>query len=99
PPSDSSPVPYTTLFRSTESFADVVDRLPAEALPGFVSGVKGKLFEIELAEHFNNGGLPDGLYADLAGSATQSGWDTRILDEQGQDRKSTRLNSSHVKIS
>lgn len=69
---------------ATESFADVVDRLPAEALAGFVSGVKGKLFEIELVEHFNNGGLPEGLHADLAGSATQSGWDIRILDEQGQ---------------
>jgi hypothetical protein len=69
---------------STESFADVVNRLPADALPGFVSGVKGKLFEVELVEHFNNGGLPDGLYADLGGSATQSGWDIRILDEQGQ---------------
>ena len=69
---------------ATESFADVVARLPAESLPGFVSGVKGKLFEVELVEHFNNGGLPDGLHADLAGSATQSGWDIRILDEQGQ---------------
>lgn len=69
---------------ATESFADVVDRLSAEALPGFVSGVKGKLFEIELVEHFNNGGLPEGLHADLAGSATQSGWDIRILDEQGE---------------
>ncbi|SJZ94265.1 hypothetical protein SAMN02745674_01353 [Lysobacter spongiicola DSM 21749] len=69
---------------TTESFADVVERLPMEALPGFVSGVKGKLFEVELVDHFNNGGLPDGLHADLAGSATQSGWDIRILDEQGQ---------------
>lgn len=69
---------------ANESFAGVVDRLPVESLPGFVSGVKGKLFEIELVEHFNNGGLPDGLHADLAGSATQSGWDIRILDEQGQ---------------
>lgn len=68
----------------TESFADVVERLPAESLPGFVSSVKGKLFEIELVEHFNNGGLPDGLHADLAGSVTQSGWDLRILDEHGQ---------------
>lgn len=69
---------------ATESFADVVARLPAESLPGFVPGVKGKLFEVELVEHFNNGGLPDGLHADLAGSPTQSGWDIRILDEQGQ---------------
>lgn len=68
----------------TESFADVVERLPAEALPGLVSGVKGKLFEVELVQHFNDGGLPDGLHADLAGSATQAGWDIRILDDQGQ---------------
>jgi len=67
-----------------ESFADVVDRLPADALPGFVSAVKGKLFEIELVDHFNNGGLPEGWTADLAGSATQPGWDIRILDDQGQ---------------
>jgi hypothetical protein len=45
--------------------------------------VKGKLFEIELVEHFNHGGLPDGLHADLAGSATQAGWDIRILDDHG----------------
>lgn len=69
---------------ATETFADVVERLPTESLPKFVSGVKGKLFEVQLVEHFNNGGLPDGLHADLAGSATQSGWDIRILDEQGQ---------------
>src|SRR5690606_5512903 len=69
---------------ATETFADVVERLPTESLPGFVSGVKGKLFELELVEHFNSGGLPDGLHADLAGSATQSGWDIRILDENGQ---------------
>lgn len=67
-----------------ESFADVVERLPTDALPGFVSGVKGKLFEIELVDHFNHGGLPDGLHADLAGAANQMGWDIRILDDQGQ---------------
>ncbi len=69
---------------ASESFSDVVSRLSTEQLPGFVSGVKGKLFELELVEHFNNGGLPDGLHADLAGSATQSGWDIRILDENDQ---------------
>lgn len=63
-----------------DTFASAVERLPAEALPGLVSGVKGKLFEIELVDHFNHGGLPDGLHADLAGSATQPGWDIRVLD-------------------
>ena len=67
-----------------ESFAGVVERLPIDALPGFVSGVKGKLFEIELVDHFNHGGLPEGLHADLAGAANQPGWDIRILDDHGQ---------------
>ena len=69
---------------SNESFLDVVNRLTTEQLPGFVSGVKGKLFEVELVEHFNDGGLPEDLHADLAGSATQPGWDIRILDDNGQ---------------
>ena len=32
--------------------------------------VKGKLFEVELLEHLNSGGLPDGFHAELAASAT-----------------------------
>lgn len=69
---------------ANEGFVDMVNRLTSEQLPGFVSGVKGKLFEVELVEHFNNGGLPEGLHADLAGSAIQPGWDIRILDDGGQ---------------
>jgi hypothetical protein len=68
---------------SHESFAQAVSHLPTNELAGLVSGVKGKLFELELLEHFNHGGLPDGLHADLAGSATQPGWDLRILDDHG----------------
>ncbi|WP_166815856.1 hypothetical protein [Luteimonas yindakuii] len=67
-----------------ESFIEVVERLGPDELPGFVSGVKGKLFELELIEHFNSGGLPEGLHADLAAGPTQPGWDIRILDDQGE---------------
>lgn len=68
----------------TESFADAVNRMSSDELPGLVSGVKGKLFEIELVDHLNSGGLPDGFHASLAESATQPGWDIQITDANGQ---------------
>jgi hypothetical protein len=68
----------------TESFADAVSRMSSDELTGLVSGVKGKLFEIELVDHLNNGGLPDGFHAAMAESATQPGWDIQITDANGQ---------------
>lgn len=68
----------------TESFADAVSRMTSDQLTGLVSGVKGKLFEIELVDHLNNGGLPDGFQAAMAESATQPGWDIQITDASGQ---------------
>jgi hypothetical protein len=58
--------------------------MSSDELVGLVSGVKGKLFELELVDHLNSGGLPDGYHAEIAGSATQPGWDIRVLDEHGQ---------------
>lgn len=66
-----------------ENFAQAVDGLSTQELMGFVSGVKGKLFEIQLVDHFNHGYLPDGYHAELAMSATQPGWDIRIVDAHG----------------
>lgn len=68
----------------TQDFSDAVARMSSDGLVGLVSGVKGKLFELELVEHLNNGGLPDGYHAEIAGSATQPGWDIRVFDESGQ---------------
>lgn len=68
----------------TQNFSDAVARMSSDGLVGLVSGVKGKLFELELVEHLNSGGLPDGYHAEIAGSATQPGWDIRVLDESGQ---------------
>ena len=65
------------------SFEDVVRRLDAAELEGFVSGVKGKLFELQYADWLNDGHLPAGLHAELAHSATQPGWDIAILDAHG----------------
>ena len=68
----------------TESFADAVSRMSSDELTGLVSGVKGKLFEVELVDHLNGGGLPDGFQAAMAESATQPGWDIQITDANGQ---------------
>ena len=65
------------------TFAMAAARLPASHLVNLVNGVKGKLFELDLIDQFNHGGLPDGFHAELAASATQPGWDIRILDEHG----------------
>jgi len=68
---------------STETFQDAVGRMSGDQLVGLASGVKGKLFELELLDHLNSGGLPDGFHAELAQSATQPGWDIEVLDEHG----------------
>ena len=52
-------------------------------LQGLVSGIKGKLFESEYVDWLNGGHLPEGYSAELAASATQPGWDIRIVDAGG----------------
>jgi hypothetical protein len=68
----------------TISFEDKVRELDDEALIGFISGVKGKLFEQKYVEYLNNGNLPDGYTAVLAESLTQPGWDIAIKGENGE---------------
>lgn len=62
----------------TESFVDVARRLDPDSLEGFVSAVKGKLFEIEYVDFLNDGNLPSGYTAELAESVTQAGWDIQV---------------------
>ncbi len=73
---------YPRLAQS-ESFSDAVGRMASDELVGLASGVKGKLFELELVDHLNSGGLPDGFHAELAHSATQAGWDIQVTDASG----------------
>ncbi|WP_338501540.1 hypothetical protein V6R86_01825 [Sphingomonas kaistensis] len=75
---------YPGLAAAGETFSDAVYRLPPEDLVGLVSGVKGKLFELELLDHLNSGNLPEGLHAELPQSATQPGFDIQIIDESGR---------------
>ena len=66
-----------------ESLSEAVSGMSGDQLVGLASGVKGKLFELELVDHLNSGGLPEGFHAELARSATQPAWDIRILDDHG----------------
>lgn len=68
----------------TESFSDAVNRMSSDELVGLVNSVKGKLFELELVDHLNSGGLSEGFQATMAESVTQPGWDIQITDANGQ---------------
>ena len=60
------------------SFKDAVEGFNSSEITGFLSGVKGKLFEMKYADYLNNGNLPKGYYAELASSPTQPGYDLII---------------------
>lgn len=75
---------YPGLAAQGKTFAGYVDSLSADELVGVVSAVKGKLFEMELVDHLNDGHLPEGMHAALAPSATQPGYDITVTNEQGQ---------------
>ena len=62
----------------TITFEDKVRSLDEASLPGFLSAVKGKLFEQQYVDYLNGGNLPDGFEATLATSATQPGWDISV---------------------
>jgi hypothetical protein len=62
-----------------ETFVEQVRSLPADALPGFVQGVKGKLFEMKYVEYLNDGNLLPGYEAKLADSVTQRGHDIEVI--------------------
>jgi hypothetical protein len=72
-------------FPNVGNFVDFVHSHEGDssALNGIVSGVKGKLFELEYVHWLNEGHLPDGAIAELASSPTQVGWDILIKDASG----------------
>src|SRR5207249_8608588 len=95
PPPISTLFPYTTLFRSNG------DAIAAQwgDLPFFTSAV-GSTFSPGLVFAWTYGKAPENYFG---------GWALSIFDQagngvggrgaEGSDRKSTRLNSSHVSIS
>jgi len=75
------------------------ERSPEE-LGHLVNAWKGKLFEVEVQDQLNAGlqvgdwQLENGQRAELAESATQPGWDLKIVDEDGQVVDTFQLKST-----
>src|SRR5690606_41047149 len=99
---DSSPrstlVPYTTLFRSPDDGEHRGDEVEIDA-----EGLEEEALEegadaADLKEDLDEGDEPEGRDA-VVDEADDGGEGVPHVAEADQDRKSTRLNSSHVKIS
>src|SRR5690606_40835837 len=84
----SPPFPYTTLFRSNDG-------------PGFLTPVIGDRGAAVFRRNITRGNGRNGETAILDGTVARHllGRDGSRRRTTGRDRKSTRLNSSHVKIS
>src|SRR5690606_41915495 len=82
--------PYTTLFRSVVIGVERADRRALAQRQGHVARALGHVVEGDeaLARHLHQG-APHRIVRG----------DPGLREGQGTDRKSTRLNSSHVKIS
>lgn len=77
------------------SFLDKVEMFDTEAeLAGFLSGVKGKLFEQKYVDYLNSGHLPDGYVASPAGNTNQVGWDIQILGPHDEIARLLQLKAS-----
>ena len=80
-------VAYTAAYpdlANSQSFTEAVAALDADQLQGFLSGVKGKLFELEYVQLLNDDLLPAGYTAELAVSPNQPGWDIAVEGPDGE---------------
>ena len=67
------------------SFTDKVKELSNDQeITGFISGIKGKLFELEYVDYLNSSHLPNGYIASIADNANQQGWDIAIKGPNGE---------------
>src|SRR5207249_11504618 len=86
--------PYTTLFRSKEDLKKTVIVAP---IGGIISKLSAKEGEVVVTGTMNNPGTVVMTISDLSKMQVRSRVDE--VDVPLVDRKSTRLNSSHVSIS
>src|SRR5690606_41447216 len=92
PPPTSTPFPYTTLFRSAATV--ILRENPTELHENVPQRAARQGARLTFTKHFLD--LRSG--PKLGPREGRDVLDT-VLAEPAQDRKSTRLNSSHVKIS
>src|SRR5207253_9805414 len=97
PPPAHTPLPYTTLFRSLQ-------RVPGRVVQGAAEHLPGAALDFAGADHRGDGKVIYGHPATVAGvvpdhllhQPLDAG---PVLERHPVDRKSTRLNSSHLAIS
>src|SRR5690606_40576693 len=92
----TTPFPYTTLFRSKVGDAGV------PGCGGEVQAHRLPVVSLDIRAHQRAGNLQARLAHDVlrrAGAQLERSQRNRVGWTQALDRKSTRLNSSHVKIS
>lgn len=80
---------------SCMSFVEAAQGMEDYELAGFISSVKGKLFEIRYLDYLNDGNLPSEYTASLAQSATQTGWDIQIAGPDGDVSKLIQLKATN----
>jgi hypothetical protein len=69
---------------ASETLAEQIESLDANAIQGFASGIKGKLFELKYADYLNDGNLPEGFEARISPDPTNPGWDIEIVGPDDQ---------------
>jgi len=77
-----------------KTFADAASSYDGHELTGFISGVKGKLFELKYADYLNSGNLPEGYVAHLASSPFQPGWDIAVTGPDGRLAQALQLKAT-----
>src|SRR5690606_41321631 len=93
-PPGSTPFPYTTLFRSRrgEDLHRSLDRLVLE-------GEAAEEILAEVSRRIGNPVVLEDTRGELVALGSVTRREDEVVDTWSGDRKSTRLNSSHVKIS
>src|SRR5690606_40904837 len=91
PPPSSTLFPYTTLFRSCHVHCEQGNADPGEQFMRFFRRIAQRVREREMGQFDQS----EQYCRDLDFRSR----DERPAGQRGEDRKSTRLNSSHVKIS
>ena len=84
---------YPTLASEID-FLDRVQELEGMALIGLVSGVKGKLFELQYVDYLNQGALPDGYQAFISDNPINPGWDIGIRGPNDQVKDLIQLKAT-----
>src|SRR3712207_9272578 len=97
-PPRSTLFPYTTLFRSAQAHGETVDFLVQGTLYPDVVESGGGTGTANIKSHHNVGGLPEDLTFTLV-EPLRTLFKDEVREVGLQDRKSTRLNSSHANIS